>query len=101
MISDNVRWARAPTIRSISDTPKPADQTIHVSATRNPYSIPAAMDQTFLANSASTLSQHCPLYLGTSSTGYSPMSDRILCVERPAFIQYQKASAELEPILSI
>jgi hypothetical protein len=30
----------------------------------------------FLANSASTLSQHCPLYLGTSSMGYSPMSDQ-------------------------
>ena len=24
------------------------------------------------------------------------MSDRTLCVERPAFIQYQKASAKLE-----
>ncbi len=49
--------------------PQPANQSIHASATRNPYSIPTAMDQRFLANSASTLSQHCPPYLGSMPSG--------------------------------
>jgi len=42
---------------------QPADQSINVAATQNPYGIPIAMDQRFLANSASTLAQRPPLTL--------------------------------------
>jgi len=43
------------------------DPSINASGARNPYSIPIAMDQRFLVNSASTLSQHRPPYLGSAS----------------------------------
>jgi len=46
---------------------QPADRSINVSAAQNPYGIPIAMDQRFLANSASTVSQHYPPYLGSAA----------------------------------
>ena len=48
---------------------QPTDQSINASVTRNTYSIPNVMDQTFLANSASTLPQRCPPYLGSTPSG--------------------------------
>jgi len=43
-----------------------ADQSTNATAARNPYGIPITMDQRFPANSASTLSQRCPQYLGSA-----------------------------------
>jgi hypothetical protein len=48
---------------------QPADQSINVSVTQNTYSIPNVMDQMFLANSASTLPQCHPPYLGSTPSG--------------------------------
>ena len=43
------------------------DQLINASGARNPYGIPVTMNQRSLANSARTLSQHGPPYLGSAS----------------------------------
>jgi len=48
---------------------QPADRSINASATRNPYGLPMMMDPRFLANPASTLSQHYPPYLSTTPSG--------------------------------
>ena len=44
----------------------PVDPSINAPTARNPYSIPFVMDQRYLANAASTLSQPHPPYLGSA-----------------------------------
>ena len=48
---------------------QPADRSINMSATQNPYGLPMVMDPRFLTNPASTLSHHCPPYLGSAPSG--------------------------------
>jgi len=44
---------------------QPLDQSTIASVAQNPYGIPTTMYQRFLAKPGSTLSQHCPPYVGS------------------------------------